>query len=113
MPARVQRKRTKGWRMPPNTVYVGRGSKYGNPFNATQTYVCHQHSGFPAPLIKLHSAPSLERCLDMYHAYLYAQLEEDPQFLDDLKGKNLACWCSLDGDCHADLLLKLANWQDR
>lgn len=31
-PVRVQRQRTKGWRMPPNTVYVGRGSKWGNPF---------------------------------------------------------------------------------
>lgn len=31
-PVRVQRKRTKGWRMPENTVYVGRGSKWGNPY---------------------------------------------------------------------------------
>jgi len=31
-PKRIQRKRTKGWRMPPNTVYAGRGSKWGNPF---------------------------------------------------------------------------------
>jgi hypothetical protein len=28
---RIQRKRTKGWRMPENTVYIGRGSKCGNP----------------------------------------------------------------------------------
>jgi hypothetical protein len=31
-PIRIQRKRTKGWKLPPNTVYVGRGSKWGNPF---------------------------------------------------------------------------------
>lgn len=31
-PVRVQRRRTKGYRTPPNTVYVGRGSKWGNPF---------------------------------------------------------------------------------
>lgn len=31
-PKRIQRKRTKGWRMPENTVYVGRPSKWGNPF---------------------------------------------------------------------------------
>ena len=31
-PIRIQRERTKGWRMPPNTVYVGRLSKFGNPF---------------------------------------------------------------------------------
>lgn len=32
MPQRIQRQRTKGWRMPANTVYVGRPSKWGNPF---------------------------------------------------------------------------------
>lgn len=32
MPARVQRKRTKGWRMPEGAVYVGRPTKWGNPF---------------------------------------------------------------------------------
>lgn len=32
MPERVQRKRTKGWKMPPDTVYVGRPTKWGNPF---------------------------------------------------------------------------------
>lgn len=31
-PIRVQRKRSKGWRMPEGAVYVGRGSKWGNPF---------------------------------------------------------------------------------
>ncbi len=31
-PQPIQRKRTKGWRMPPNTVYVGRGSLLGNPY---------------------------------------------------------------------------------
>lgn len=32
MPKRIQRKRIKGWRMPEGAVYVGRGSKFGNPF---------------------------------------------------------------------------------
>lgn len=31
-PKRIQRKRTKGWRMPPNTIYVGRPSRWGNPW---------------------------------------------------------------------------------
>jgi hypothetical protein len=36
-------------------------------------------------------------------------------YLDEIKGKNLACWCSLalpnwgKKDCHADVLLELAN----
>ena len=31
-PVRIQRKRTAGWRMPEGAVYVGRPSKWGNPF---------------------------------------------------------------------------------
>ena len=34
MPKRIQRKRTKGWKMPDGAVYVGRPTKFGNPFVA-------------------------------------------------------------------------------
>jgi hypothetical protein len=27
----------------------------------------------------------------------------------ELAGKKLACWCSLDGPCHADVLAEIAN----
>lgn len=27
----------------------------------------------------------------------------------ELRGKDLACWCPLDGPCHADVLLEIAN----
>ena len=108
-PIRIQRKRTKGWRMPPNTVYVGRGSPFGNPFNAAQIAVCYGHKGYPMPLIPLRVAPSLDRCLDMYQGYLRGLLLADPKYLDRLRGKNLACWCPLDRPCHADVLLEIAN----
>jgi len=29
--------------------------------------------------------------------------------LNELRGKNLACFCNFDGPCHADVLLKLSN----
>jgi hypothetical protein len=32
-----------------------------------------------------------------------------PSDLAPLRGKNLACWCPLDGPCHADVLLELSN----
>ncbi|MGE3840071.1 MAG: DUF4326 domain-containing protein [Vicinamibacterales bacterium] len=32
-PQRIQRKRSKGWKMPENTVYVGRPTKWGNPWS--------------------------------------------------------------------------------
>ena len=31
-PQRIQRRRTKGWRMPTGAVYVGRGTPWGNPW---------------------------------------------------------------------------------
>lgn len=36
MPKRIQRKRTKGWRMPEGAVYVGRPTLFGNPFGYRQ-----------------------------------------------------------------------------
>lgn len=47
-PQRIQRKRTKGWRMPEGAVYVGRPSKWGNPFklNDDLTGLCR----YPAAL---------------------------------------------------------------
>lgn len=32
MPQRIQRRRSKGWRMPEGAIYVGRPSRWGNPF---------------------------------------------------------------------------------
>ena len=32
---RIQKKRTKGWRMPENAKYIGRPTKWGNPFRLT------------------------------------------------------------------------------
>jgi hypothetical protein len=39
----------------------------------------------------------------------YARRTEMVRRLPELKGKNLACFCSLDKPCHADVLLELAN----
>lgn len=39
-PKRIQRKRTKGWTMPPNTVSVTRPGKWGNPFDFSSPECC-------------------------------------------------------------------------
>lgn len=39
MPKRIQRQNTKGWRKPDGAVYVGRGSKWRNPFTVGTTQV--------------------------------------------------------------------------
>jgi hypothetical protein len=114
-PTRIQLSRAKGWRMPPNTLKVDRSTRWGNPFNATQQYLAFGQSGYPVPLVPLRAPPSLDRCIDLFAAYLRAKLETDPVFLEPLRGKNLACWCAPGAPCHADVLLRLANfhWTQR
>lgn len=97
---RVQRRRERGWRMPPNTIYVGRPTRWGNDFT-------------PA-MLDLHGRPlGLERALGLYEASTRRFVEDGPSdaveaWLAPLRGKDLACWCPLDQPCHADLLLELA-----
>lgn len=85
---RIQRKRTKGWRMPENTISVCRPGKYGNPF-------CVGSKGIP----------DRQAAVDAFRKFI---LKENPD-LSELKGKNLACFCPLDEPCHADVLLELVN----
>jgi hypothetical protein len=96
---RIQRKRTKGWKMPANTVYVGRPSKWGNPFKV---------GDFSAYALKLGEDRGLSReeAIGMFEEVVRKTLLADPHFLDELKGKDLACFCPIDKPCHADVLLK-------
>lgn len=112
-PQRIQRKRTKGWRMPPNTVYVGRGSKWGNPFKpgAIIQTPYNEH-------IKVKDNAHAARVFGEWCvSYETARQGIAPpmvamigtQRIDQLAGKNLACWCAPGQPCHADILLELAN----
>lgn len=38
IPKRIQRKRIKGWEMPPNTLYCGRPTMWGNPYSTVELY---------------------------------------------------------------------------
>lgn len=96
MPTRIQRKRTKDWKMPKNTVYVGRPSIYGNP------YILHKE------------ATNQERWGSVlsYLDYLGNRMKKDADFKAEilkLRGKNLACFCPIGVPCHADSLLKIVN----
>lgn len=102
IPIRIQRKRTKGWRMPENTVYVGRPGKWGNPF----TVGCNA-SQFSIVLPSV--VETVEQAIECYRYWLDLQIMLNKDFVKPLKGKNLACFCSLDKPCHADVLLEIAN----
>lgn len=102
-PKRIQRKRTRGWKMPPNTVYVGRPSKWGNPFRLNLT--TRHYNGYGREDTDMSESEIRTYNLKKFSKYIkLAKLN-----IEELKGKNLACWCPLDKLCHADILLKIAN----
>ena len=89
-PMRIQRKRSKGWRMPPNTVNCTRPGPWGNPFR-----VYHHDVAKAVRLFEQSITPE-------FRARIKAQL----------RGRNLACFCPLNQPCHADVLLRIANAPD-
>lgn len=104
-PRRLQLRRSKGWRMPENTVKVDRTTKWGNPY-------------------KVGEDGTAAECVDLYRALLSgylcltskATLELQRKSVavvaachEELRGKNLGCWCRADKPCHADVLLEVAN----
>lgn len=102
-PIRIQRRRTKGWKMPPNTVYVGRPTMWGNPWT-TQGALA---AGFTGTTDSLRAM-----CVGMFRNGVTKGLPMVAGISDSmhlLRGKNLACWCPLDKPCHADVLLEMAN----
>lgn len=103
MPKRIQRKRTKGWRMPKNSLYVGRPTTWGNPFVVGE-------EAFRFSTSVPYAVPeTVEQVLADYRYFCKLWLIFAPNWLKPLKGKDLACWCPLDQPCHADVLLELAN----
>lgn len=91
MPKRIQLSRKKGWRLPPNTINVARPSKWGNPFRV------EEYGRWGA--------------VDRFRVFMTLRPAVRGKMLnvEELRGKNLACWCGPDQLCHADVLLELAN----
>jgi hypothetical protein len=106
-PQRVQRSRVKGWKTPPNTVYVGRPTKWGNPFRVS-TAKCSCRS---VGECNHHCAATAEEAVRLYRVWAEGWTNDRglKTKLKELRGKNLSCWCPLDKPCHADVLLELAN----
>lgn len=133
MPERIQRQRTKGWRMPEGAVYVGRPTKYGNPF-AVYRGACtvigrpwstireqpltagvwiYRHGDDVAYTTHSSVEAAVEHSIDLFHTYCEVTQRDTPDefaaWLAPLRGRDLACWCALSAPCHVPVLLELAN----
>ena len=112
VPVRIQRKRSKGFRLKnasPNglpVVSVARPGPWGNPFivgrDGTRARCVELYRYLLAGLICLTQTPSPDE--------QRTALDYVIKNIGKLRGKNLACWCRLDGKpCHGDPLLEIAN----
>lgn len=128
-PKRMQRRRTKGWKMPSGCIYVGRPTPFGNLFVLTDPYggpkravlyfqecLTRAMNGHPMPASPTGGALSIA-VIEHFHKMA--------KRINELRGKNLSCWCHLcdkhrDGlplgekcddcdPCHADPLLEISN----
>ena len=102
-PVRIQRKRTRDWRAPENTVSVCRPGKWGNMFVIQPNY--RPGRMFSSQYICVPTAEDAKEC---YREFLNQNPEIMAQ-VSELRGKNRMCFCKLKDPCHADVLLELAN----
>lgn len=106
-PKRIQRKRTRGWKMPEGAVYVGRPTKWGNRWTPDKYW----DAGYSGS-----EEVALKHCVDAYRAWLlgeehwsHGHMTPPPPDASSLRGKDLMCWCPPWQTCHADVLLEIAN----
>ena len=75
-----------GWKTNPNYVYIGRPSKWGNPYAV--------HMG-------------RTKCIDLFREYV-TRMPKLMDSLHKLEGKTLVCFCKPQA-CHGDVLATLAD----
>lgn len=109
-PIRITRRRTPGWRTPLCTcgcgqpaIYVGRPTKWGNPFSAMEcggrypSLTAEQVAGF---------------IVNQFRYDLRGTFPDYPsanEIRAELAGHDLMCWCAERSPCHGDVLLELAS----
>uniref|UniRef100_UPI00036FA863 DUF4326 domain-containing protein n=1 Tax=Wenjunlia vitaminophila TaxID=76728 RepID=UPI00036FA863 len=123
MPTRIQRRRTAGWRAPRDAagrlpVYVGRGSRWGNPFpvvrHADGTYGVPATQGQGTQWRTCDTATEARaEAVRLYRTWVADRPWVANSARRDLAGRDLMCWCPAPepgwpDHCHGAVLLRLA-----
>lgn len=114
---RVQRTRKKGGGMPPGSKYVGRGSRWGNPYKVSPGTTSRSRQldiwlvttpigVLPFGGKQQAAAASIALYESMMRAN-FPKTDDMRAFLGPLRGYDLACWCGPEDACHVDIILKL------
>lgn len=80
-------------------VYIGRPSKWGNPF----TYLLGTKAEF--------KVGSREEAVEAYRTWIQTQPHLSAAAKTELRDKVLGCWCAPLA-CHGDVLLEIANAEE-
>lgn len=90
----LNKHRLPGKQMPPGAVYIGRGSKWGNPW-------------------VIGKDGTREEVIEKYRTALWDWVKKEPEqatkALAELHGKDLVCFCK-PAPCHGDVLEAAAAW---
>ena len=122
-PKRIQLSRKKGWRLPPNAVVVSRPSKWGNPYKVHRCncgsptcWIVDDTRGEPLENVATRAESIALSVIDFLNWIKYESAGKAMARAakNELRGKNLACWCPLPKPgqpdiCHASVLLEIAN----
>lgn len=92
---KVYNKRHKG--VPRDAVYVGRPTAFGNPFTHLDE----------STLAKFR-VKTREEAVERYKQWILGIPALVQMAKDQLRGKDLVCWCA-PKPCHGDVLLEIAN----
>lgn len=128
MPQRIQRRRTKGWRMPEGAISIARPSRYGNPFRVIESTVVgppwfdakEWDGGITGPdTVQMYVSCSrrgdaIQHAVDLFDRLLTVRNRdwESARFtkwISGARGRDLACFCPLGQPCHGDPLLRWTN----
>jgi hypothetical protein len=90
LPPRIQCRRDRPWQTTPKAIYVGRPSRWGNPYR-----------------VGVHG--TAEECVRLFETRYGNNATYRAAVRAELAGKSLACWCKVGQSCHADVLLRWAN----
>ena len=83
-------------RREPSDVYIGRPSKWGNPFSDRLGTLAE------------HVVASREEAISRYELWIRTQPELIAAAKVELRGKVLGCWCKPKA-CHGDVLARIAD----
>lgn len=104
-PVRIRLSRAKGFRLQADAVNVARPGRWGNLFivgqHGTRLQCAAKFYQLARGMITFSENVDVDAQMTMYRRIR--------RHVHELKGRDVACWCDLDGPCHGDVYLLLAN----